>query len=67
MDNISEENPPFQRFQPGTRQPYDQLLLEIINQGKDDLEKAWFRSELRLSEELINEDGTLAVLFAKVV
>jgi hypothetical protein len=22
------------------RQPYDQLLLEIINQGKDDLEKA---------------------------
>ena len=40
MDNISEENPPFQRFQPGTRQPYDQLLLEIINQGKDDLEKA---------------------------
>lgn len=40
MDNISEENPLFQRFQPGTRQPYDQLLLEIINQGKDDLEKA---------------------------
>ena len=65
MDNISEENPPFQRFQPWTRQPYDQLLLEIINQGKDDLEKAWFRSEH--SEELINEDGTLAVLFAKVV
>lgn len=65
MDNISEENPLFQRFQPGTRQPYDQLLLEIINQGKDDLEKAWFRSEH--SEELINEDGALAVLFAKVV
>lgn len=65
MDNISEENPLFQRFQPWTRQPYDQLLLEIINQGKDDLEKAWFRSEH--SEELINEDGTLAVLFAKVV
>ena len=35
------------------RQPYDQLLLEIINQGKDDLEKVpWHHGWLVMVEQL---------------
>ena len=41
------------------RQPYDQLLLEIISQGRDDLEKAGPRGPSGVLQTATNPTATI--------